>query len=82
MDLLERIARYGSICGGSVAELTPERDIAEPKERKRRPREMYATEDEIQMCLNCTKKIKKHGCEERRFRSCVREMKQRKDEES
>ena len=68
MHTIQSILRCGSI-GGHVAE-----HVA-PEDRKRRPNDTKATDDEIQMCLTCQKNIKNHGCNEETFRACSREMK-------
>lgn len=75
MHTIQSILRCGSIVG-HVAE--PVRDMAEhiaSEDRKRRPNDTKATDDEIQMCLTCQKDIKNHGCNEETFRACSREMK-------
>ena len=75
MHTIQSILRCGSI-GGHVAE--PVRERAEhiaSEDRKRRPNNTKATDDEIQMCLNCQKDIKNHGCTKERFRACSRKMK-------
>lgn len=61
------IIRHGSI-GGRMAEPVREKE-----------EESYGKADEIQMCLNCEKNKKGRGCDEKRFRKCVREMRKRKD---
>lgn len=78
MGTIQSIMRCGSI-GGSLVKPTRERTAhVAPEDRKRRPNDTHATDDEIQMCLNCKKNIKKHGCDEETFRACSREMKKRK----
>ncbi|MBQ9920559.1 MAG: hypothetical protein IJO52_00090 [Clostridia bacterium] len=79
MGTIQSIMRCGSI-GGSLAKPTKEKAVhVAPEDRKRRPNDTHATYDEIQMCLNCKKNIKNHGCDEETFRACSREMKKERD---
>ena len=82
METLMTILRYGSI-GGRSAEPVTEREaqpVTEKKNRRRRERDgLYATQEEIQMCLNCTKRRPK-GCGDNRFRACIREMQKARSE--
>lgn len=78
METIRSVLRCGSIGGRLADPVQKKAQHVAPDKRKRRPYETYATAEEIEMCLNCTKVLKDGwGCNNSKFLACSRAMKER-----